>query len=148
LFKSTFRLVFVGIIVAFAACRPLYAPPFENTEKIGQIYLTSHFKFSNGSEAKGIGSAFLIKHSNKIYAVTARHVAETRAHATQLNSLLEFWYLYPKSKYTYKYEVDELLTVNELKDEWWLLSLKKKPKGIEILKPRFEPVEVGEKVLL
>ena len=150
-FKDFYWIGVTCLCLAFNACM-VYKMPYESAGKMRHIYMTNEVVFKNESQIKYLGSGFLIEHNNNLYACTAKHIVEKSKRikpsvkAPKLNEELDIWTMFPRKKERPKIVLDSLINAESNKEEWWIFSVKKAPKKIQALEPRFEDVTVGEKV--
>jgi tetratricopeptide (TPR) repeat protein len=132
------------------------------------IALTNNVSFKNGDSYVHpsftyAGTGFLINNGNGILAATAKHVmwiAKNKgSRAVELNSALSKWTLRPKGNLTDSAVVDRLLNEDSseilegegssiLERDWLIFSVKKFSPNIHPLKPRYTPIQPGEKVYI
>jgi hypothetical protein len=122
--------------------------------KSSQVLLTNGAAFKDGQRLEG-ASAFLIEAHGQRYAVTAKHLIgedggiEPRKQASLLNSEIQAWKLFSRSKATDTITIDKLLnTVDTDSSDALVFSIKGSATGYQALTPRYEAPEDGETVYL
>lgn len=137
-------------------------------EEWPQIALTNHVQFKNGDRYVDpsysyAGTGFLINTGEDTLAATVKHilwVAKNKSSRTvQINEDLKQWAMIPKGSFIDSALVDKLLNEDSteilegagssiLERDWLVFSLKYSSPNIYPLKPRYTPLNNGEKVYM
>jgi hypothetical protein len=108
-----------------------------------------------------VGTAFLINTGKDTIAATAKHILwvakNVNNEGVSINDDLESWVMHQKTNAGVEVVVDKLINEDEqeildmrkgsiLERDWIVFSIRKKTKAIFPLKPRYSPLQPGEKV--
>ncbi len=133
-----------------------------------QIALTNQVLYKNGDRYidpsfKYAGTGFLIDNGRDILAATAKHILwiakNKKVNSTEINADLNQWIMAPKGNTSDSAIIGSLLNEDSserlegnastiLERDWLVFNVKKSSTRLYPLKPRYTPVQPGEKVYI
>ncbi len=161
------QLAFLLSLVFLSSCSQKNIPWVElSPEDWPPIALINKVKYKNGdqyihSSFEYAGTGFLIDNEGELLAATAKHVlwiaANKNSNAVMINEDLQEWLMTTKDSSENSVHIDQLINEDPeevlqgpqssiLERDWLLFSVKNITGNIQALKPRYSPVQVGEKV--
>ncbi|MEZ5472530.1 MAG: trypsin-like peptidase domain-containing protein [Marinicella sp.] len=114
--------------------------------------------FHNGVTKDFVGSGFIIKHRNKTYAITAKHVLletmDQGVNSIDIQEQVKQWQLAPFNEDTGVVKLGQLLNANQqealdikvLQDDWLVFEVLTNDSTLKTLKPANKPLKSGDTI--